>query len=102
METSLWGFFLKSCLLKYGRRNKLSSWGTKDHKQFERTFGKLEFPEYAYLWSSLLYSAQYQKQILVEEADFRDSLDWLDVCNSLATLKRKFQYMHEIWQREQV
>jgi len=93
VETSLWESFLKSCLLKFGRRNRLSFWDVKDHKQFGNFFGKLEFLGCAYLCSSSLCSAQCQKQILVEEADFQVSLDCFDVYNSLATIERRPQYM---------
>ena len=95
MENSLLGSYLKSCLLKFGRRNRLSFWDVKDHKQFGNFFGKLEFLGCGYLCSSLC-SAQCQKQILVEEADFQVSLDWFNVYNSLATIERRPQYMHMI------
>ena len=73
----------------------------RDHKQFESIFGKPEFLEYAYLCSSSICSAQYQKQILVGEASYQDSFDWLDVYSSLATIERMLQYMQMMVQKEQ-
>jgi len=85
---SLLGFYHRFYLVKFEQHNELSFSDAMDHMQFESIFGKLEFLEYAYLCSSSIFSAQYEKQVSVKEAKCQDLLDWIGAYNSFATIDR--------------
>jgi len=73
VEISLSRFYL----VKFEQHSKLSVVDVRGHMLFQRMFEKLKFLEYAYLWSSSIFSAQYEKQVSVEEENCQDLLDWI-------------------------
>ncbi len=99
MEISLLGFYHRFYLVRFEQRNELSFLDAKDHMQFERIFGKLEFLEYAYLCSSSIFST-HEKQVSVEEAKCQDLLDWIGAYNSFATIDRMLQCMQKMRQKK--
>jgi len=99
VEISLLGFDHKFYLVRFEQCNELSFLSEKDHMQFERIFGKLEFLEYAYLCSSSIFSA-HEKQASVEEAKSQDLHEWIGTYNSLATISRMLQCMQKMKQKE--
>jgi len=96
---SLLGFYHRFYLVKFEKHNELFFLDSNDHMLFERIFGKFEFLEYAYLFSSLIFSAQYEKQVLVEEAKCQDLLDWIGAYNSFVTIDKMLQYMQRMRQK---
>jgi len=99
VKISLLEFYHRFYLVRFEQRNGLSFIDAKDHMQFERIFGKLEFLEYAYLYSSSIFS-QHEKQASVEEAKCRDLHDRIGAYNSIATISRMLQCMQKMKQKE--
>jgi len=97
---SLLGFYHRFYLEKFEQHNELSFLDAKDHMQFERIFGKLEFLEYAYLCSSSIFSAQYEKQVSIVEAKCHNLLDWIGAYNSFTTIDKMLQCMQNMRQKK--
>jgi len=95
---SLLGFYHRFYLVKFEQHNELYFLDAKDHMQFERISGKLEFLKYAYLCSSI-FSA-HEKQVSIEEAKCQDLLDWIGGYNSFATIDRMLQCMQRMRQKK--
>jgi len=96
---SLLGFYHRFYLVRFEQHNELSFLDAKDHIQFERIFGKLEFLEYAYLCSSSIFST-HEKQVSVEEAKCHDLLDWIGAYTILKQWRTNLEnsYYHiEAW-----